>query len=192
MINLLPDDRKQDIRAARVNVVLLRYNFVTIAAVGLLAAFCVAFYFILSTSQSAAIARNEENASITASYSATKARADSYRADLLTAKSVLDRGVNYTGVVFEIAKLLPRGVILESINLTAADFGKQITFSAHAKSYDHAISLKESLQNSKIFSNVYFQTLTDSSVEEGQQQAMNNQYPISVKVSAQLNKVETK
>lgn len=190
MINLLPEERKQDIRAARVNVILLRYNFVTLAAIGLLAAFCAAFYLILSTSQSSAVSRNQENASIAASYSATKARADSYRADLLTAKSILDRGVNYTGVVFEITKLLPPGVTLESINLTAADFGKQITFSAYAKSYDHAINLKESLQNSKIFSNVYFQTLTDSSVEQGQQS--NSEYPISVKVSVQLNKVETK
>ncbi len=189
MINLLPEENKRNIRAARTNIILLRYNFITLAAVGLLFSFCGIFYFILSSNQASAHDRSQQNESMAASYSEVKQKAEAYRSDLQTAKIILDREVNYTNVVFEITKLLPSGVILDGINLTAADFGKQISFSSHAKSYDHVIELKEKLQKSTLFSNVYFQDIVNTTTGSNETKSP---YPIAVTVSAQLNNAQEK
>jgi len=186
MINLLPDDYKKDIRTARANVVLLRYNILMLVSVAVLVVICIAFYFILTISQASAVSRNTENSSKASSFQEVRTAADEYRSNLSVANSVLSNSVNYTTVIFEITKLLPSGVVLDTISLSASDFGKQMVFATHAKSYSHATQLKESFQSSKLFSNVYFQNITDTSSPDS-----NEAYPVAVTLSAQLNKVPT-
>jgi hypothetical protein len=182
MINLLPDDTKRDIRAARMNVVLLRYVLFTSSMLILLIGFCLLFYVILHATQSKAVTTNEDNNAKAASLSKVRTSADEYKNNLTIAGKILDNGVNYTSVIFTIAQLLPSGVVLDGVNLSAADFGQQTSFSAHAKTYDKAKELKQNFQNSKLFTNVYFQNLTDSGDTK-------NPYPIAVTISAKLNKV---
>lgn len=183
MINLLPDDKKRDIKAARANVILLRYNFLTIAGFMTLMLICIAFYLVLRTHESSAVTKSEDNTAKAANYDSVRREADAYKANLSVANKVFQNSVNYTSVVFEITKLLPSGVTLDNITVNAEDFGKQISFSARAKSYDKAMELKDKFQSSKIFSNVFFQNLTDST--GGQ----TNGYPVTVVISAKLNEV---
>ena len=186
MINLLPDETKRDIRAARMNVVLVRYVLLTLCALLLLAAFCGLFYFILHETQSKAMTTSVDNNAKATSYGNVRKAADEYRNNLSIASKILNNSVNYTSVIFEITKLLPKGVTLDSLNLTAADFGQQTSFSARAKSYDKATELKKNFEGSKIFTNVYFQNLTDSNASSS---SGTNPYPIAITISAKLNKV---
>lgn len=186
MINLLPDDTKRDIGAARSNVILLRYNLLTAIAAGGLLLVCLLFFFILSTNQSNTASRNTENESKAATYSSTKLAAEEYKANLATAKSVLDKSVDYTSTVLEIVKLLPQGVVLDGLALKADDFGKQTTFTANAKSVIHATQLKQNFQNSKMFSNVHFQSVNNN---DGAAAMPEIGYPVQVILSVQLNKV---
>lgn len=187
MINLLPDDHKRDIRAARMNVVLLRYNFLMFISFLSLLAICAIFYVVLSTNQSSAVSKNSDNSAKAASFQAVRTAADDYRNNLSIANKVLGNSVNYTSVIFEITELLPAGVILDSLTLNATDFGQQTTFSAHAKSYAQATELKESFEKSKLFTNVYFQNITDSA--SGEQPGA---YPVAVSLSAKLNEATAK
>lgn len=182
MINLLPDDAKRDIRAARTNVLLLRYNVLTLASIGGLLLICVFFYIILSANESSATTKTSDNSAKAATYEKTRAAADEYKKNLSIAKTILGNSVNYTSVVFAITNLLPSGVVLDNLNVSATDFGKQTTFLAHAKSYDQAEKLKENFQSSKLFSNVYFQSIA-------KEESSDSSYPIAVTLSAQLNKV---
>ncbi len=184
MINLLPDDQKRSIRAARMNVVLLRYNFITLIAIGALGLFCGLSYVLLNVSQSSATNKSETNTAQAAKYISVKKQADEYAANLLVADQILGRSVNYTSVIFAIANLMPSGVILDNITLNASDFNQQLTFSAKAKTTADATRLKDSFQKSSIFTNVYLQSVTDSS---GDQAA--TPYPIEVSISAKLGKV---
>lgn len=184
MINLLPEEMKKDIKAARMNVVLLRYNIITAIAIGLLGVFCAFFYLMMGMSQSSAVTKTSDNSAKAASYAQVRQEADTYRANLTIAKSILSNSVNYTSVVFAITNQLPKNVVLDNLTLRAADFGQQITFAAKAKSYADATALKESFQNSKIFSNVYLENLIDAG-STGQ----SSTYPISVTISVKLNKV---
>ncbi len=185
MINLLPDDTKREIQAARMNVLLLRYNLLVLGALGLLAAICLLFYVILQSTQSNAQSTTNDNSVKAESYASVRIAADEYRNNLSIASKVLDNGVIYTSFIFDLSKILPSGVVLEGINLSATDFGNQTTFTARAKSYEKAAELKESFQKSTLFENVYFQNLTDSSAGAG---AQPSEYPITVSISAKLKK----
>ena len=188
MINLLPDDAKRDIRAARTNVMLLRYNVVTLVSVGGLLLICLVFYVVLSANQQNADSLNSDSQSKAATYERTRKEAEEYKDNLKTAKTILDNNVNYSSTVFAIAELLPAGTKLDSITLSKADFGKQISFSAHAKSYDQAMKLKQNFQESKLFTNVFFQNVSDTRVETTEGAGA---YPVSILLSAQLKKVTT-
>lgn len=184
MINLLPDDTKQDIRAARMNVILLRYNFLMLIAVGLLLGFCLSFYVVLSLSKSIADEKNQANLEKAATYNNVRVAANEYKMNLSTASKILDSSVNYTSSVFELARLLPKGVTIDDVALNASDFGKEISLTAHAKSYEQATQLKDNFQNTKLLSNAYFQSVTEEASTGGNQSA----YPIAVIIRAQLNK----
>ncbi len=184
MINLLPDDQKKSLRAARMNVVLLRYNFITLAASGiLLAALGLFFVFLSSTKLAAENSHSESQTKVTA-HGATRKAADEYRANLATAGQILKNQVNYTPIIFNIAKLLPKGVVLDNIALSSKDFGSQTTISASAKDYAAVTQLKKDFEGSDMFSNVYFQSIT-AKASDG-----NAGYPLSVSISVKINKVE--
>ncbi len=184
MINLLPDTYKKEILAARTNVTLLRYNFLFLGAAGLLIAGSLTVYFFLSTSKAASEQVNLENISKSAEYASTQKSADEYRKNLLTAAKILNNEVNYTERVFDITKILPKGIVLDSLNLNAKEFGTQTLINAHARDYASASELKRVFEESPIFSNVHFQVISndDSSA------ASNAGYPISLSINVTMNK----
>lgn len=184
MINLLPDQTKREIKAARMNVALLRYNFFTLGAIGILALFCLMFYLILNSSHRDALSTSSDNAQKAATYDSVRKKADEYRSNLALASQIIDRGVKYTDVIIEITKLIPKGVTMDSLSLTATSFGQQTSFTAHAKGYEEATQLKSNFQSSKVFTNVFFQSLTL------QNDQSSPGYPISISLSAKLNKLE--
>ncbi len=187
MINLLPDETKRDIRAARMNVILLRYNLLAAGAAALMVLVCLIFYVILQDNQSQALNTTNDNNAKAASFASVRKEANEYRDNLTLASKIIDNGVSYTNVIIAITKLIPSGVILDNLTLSAQTFSQQTTFAGHAKSYEAAAKLKESFQNSKIFSDVYFQSLTTSgpSTNGG---GSNNAYPIVLSLSAKLSK----
>lgn len=184
MINLLPTEYKKELRAARMNVVLLRYNVITASAVVFLMLTCGIFFAILTTNKITAEDTNKVNEEKASSYASTKQQAEEYRNNLAVAKQILTTEINYTDVVFAVTSLLPKGVILNDLTLSAADFGNQTTITAQAKDYDAATALKERFQESQVFSNVSFQTISDSQSEGGG----NSAYPINVTMSVTVNK----
>lgn len=188
MINLLPYEQKREIEAARMNTILLSYNFLTLIALGLMVAVCVLFYLILNNAQSNASNISSDSVKKAASYENVKRDADDYRENLSLAKLILDKSVNYTSVIMTITKLLPDGVVLDAIELNAANFGQQTTFTGHAKTYAQATELKANFQKSSMFSNVFLQSLTDDNNSGG---SATSSYPILITISANLKKVDS-
>lgn len=185
MINLLPEEYKKEIRAARMNVVLLRYNFITLAGLAILLLACVVFYYALTGAKNAAQANDVQNASKVNSYASTKALASEYDQNLATAKKILANQVNYTDLVLGIAALMPKGTVLDGINLSANDFGNTTVLSARSKDYDAATKLKNNFQKSDLFEDVHFQSLTDAA------DANAGNYPITITISVKIiNKVK--
>ena len=188
MINLLPDERKQIIRAGRMNVLLLRYNMLTLAAIAVMAIVCLGFYFILQSERSNALSTNKANTKQEVALNNVKQAANDYRKNLNGAAQILNNSTSYTDVIVAITKLIPTGVVLDSLDLSSSSFGQQDTFSAHATTYAAAIQLKQNFQSSKLFSNVFFQTLTNANAVSTNGTSNPEKYPITISISALLAK----
>jgi len=78
---------------------------------------------------------------------------------------------------------MPEGTVIEKIDLDAASFtGTPVSLKAYAKTNEAAVALRERFQNSPLFSNVNFESVSDSA--DGV-----TGYPISVSLTLTLNKV---
>jgi len=183
MINLLPDDTKRQIRAARLNVLLVRYTMLLIGAIVFLAAGAASIYFVMQSIETASEDKVAENQAQISNYHAVEAEAAAFRANLNTARSILSQEVIYSDTVVQIAQVIPAGVVLDSISLTADSFGSPINLNAKTKSYQAAVNLKNSLENSSMFSDVRLSSVSGSN-ETGEAAS---DYPVSVSLTATLS-----
>lgn len=182
MINLLPPEEKRQLRAARTNLLLLRYNFFLLAAVVFLGLATGVTYLYLNTTKANAEATINESKAKVSAYSMTAAQADVFRSNLTVAKQILDHEVTYSKVIIGIAQILPSGVVLTGLSLDAHTFGTETTLAAQAKSYDRALALKEAFQASPLFTNVHFQSITTAAGGQS------GDYPIAVNLSVTIKK----
>jgi Tfp pilus assembly protein PilN len=182
MINLLPHEEQRQIRAARTNTLLVRYNFFLLGAVAFLGLAEGITYFYLSTSLATAEQTTAQNKAKVSNFAPVEAQASLFRTNLATAKQILDKEVVYTKVVLAIAKVLPSGVVLDTLNLDVQTFGTPITLVAHAKNYDSALMLKDSFQSSSLFSDVHFESIAAGETSG------NANYPVTVNLSVTIKK----
>jgi Tfp pilus assembly protein PilN len=181
MINLLPDEEKRQLHAARSNTLLVRYNILLVVAIVFMLLATGFVYIYFNTAKAANEATINENKTKVSSFADVEAEAAQFRANLATAKQILDREVIYTKVILEIAHLMPAGTILEGLNLDSAAFGTPTTLSAKAKTYNDAIALKDAFQRSSIFSDVHFDSVTAS-------EAAGTDYQLTVNMSVTIKK----
>src|SRR5262245_15442644 len=112
MINLLPPQHKQDIRAARANSLLIRYNFLLLGALAFLMLAIGIVYVYLTSAKASDEKTIKDNQSNVAGFASVEEQAQIFRNNLSVAKLILDKEVNYTKVILSIAKVLPAGTIL--------------------------------------------------------------------------------
>lgn len=180
MINLLPYDLKRQVKAARTNIRLI--NYITILSMGIVFLCGISFvvYSVLLGTKVNAENLAAENASKSSAYNAVRSQADALRASLASAKVTLDKEIVYTRVITGIAGVMPSGVVLENLSLSPSTFGTPITLQAYARSINDAIALKDSFQQSPLFSNVSFESLSTG--------AQTSAYPLTVSLNVTINK----
>lgn len=186
MINLIPDAHKKEFRAARANVILLRYNFVLLGAAAFLLLSGLIVYAVLGNTKSIAESTNTQNNLRASEFESTKKATDEYRKNLETAKKILNNEVIYTDIAFAITNLLPKGVVLENLDLDAKKFGAPSLISARAKDYAAVSELKRVFEDSSLFSDVHFQTITTTGMANGAP----NPYPLGVTINVTMKKAE--
>lgn len=180
MINLLPLEEKRQLRAARTNTLLLRYNVSLLIVISFLGLATMFVSLYLSNAKDAAEQTITDNQIKAAGYAAVKSQADVFRSNLTTAKQILDNEVTYTKVVLAVAQLMPSGTVLDKLNLDSQTFGTPIVLTAQAKSYESAIALKDSFQKSPLFSDVHFESITSAESATG--------YPYAVDLNVTIKK----
>lgn len=182
MINLLPDEHKNQIRAGRTNVLLLRYIGMLVSAIVVLSGLVVGSYVVLNTSRESALAKVSDNNQQVTEYTKIRDEAEQFRSDLATAKTIMDNEVTYSKLIYKIADVVPSGVVLDSLELDSAKLGSSATMSASAKTYNDAVALKNAfIKDENLFSDVSFETL--SYTDEG-----GGSYPIKVSLSVTIRK----
>ena len=153
MINLLPESHINQLRAAQHNTLILKYIFLSLVTLVLFVGIHVFTYTILKISEDSSNSITEENKSKISEYTNVKQTAQKYKANLSTAKALLNQNVSYTTGLFNIAYYIPKNVILQNIDLSPESIGVPVTLTARAKSYDDGIKLKDSLINERANTN---------------------------------------
>lgn len=184
MINLLPPALKKDVLRGRINVMLIRYIWLLIVSLGMLGAFVVFTVFVLDGIRATAENQIAENAQKAESYAPIQLRAETFQANLATAKSILSKQTNYSTIILDISAHIPSGAVLEGLSLDAKTFGTPMEIRAKARSRDAANNLKDSLESSTIFKDVQFKSLTSSSDASG--------YAMSVVLQATIDTMAVK
>lgn len=182
MINLLPTDSKEEIRAARTNLILVRYIVILIAAIAfVLAAMFITHQVLTMTKDNSdkIIQANDVKADV---YSTTKAQVDNLSASLAQTKVLFDSENRYSKVFVNIAQQMPEGTIFGKIALSDASFaGTPTATKVYAKTPAQAVLLQQNFQRSPMFRAVRFQAIVESgSGIDG--------YPVSVDITFNLTK----
>jgi Tfp pilus assembly protein PilN len=189
MINLLPPETKKQIRAARMNVVLVNYCvLVCCTALALAAVFGVGFWADMNDQ---AVAQQTKDASVTAAsaYAKTRTQAEAFAKDLATAKTILASNVSFSQLILDIASTVPSGVILNNLSLGANAKNTPIDINGRARTSAAAVDLKNSLEESPIFENVSITNVsqTDLTVITDPDPLL-IKYPYIVSLKAQFSK----
>jgi len=182
----MPDTAKQQLRAARMNIVLVRYINVLIISAVFLGFVIWGSYFLLAQINGSAKTLTEANDTKAAVYSQTKAQVDTLSASLREAGTILDQEVLYSNVLINIAQQMPANTVIDKITLDATSFnGTPLTLKVYAKTSSDAVSLRDKFQGSPFFSNVNFQSVSDTTTDIPG-------YPVSATMTLTLNKAITK
>lgn len=181
MINLLPNGKKDDILAARANVILLRYiGIIVIAFLFTLLIFSTS-KSVLSGTMETAQSRIETNSVKADVYSSTQQEVSALSSKLSDTKALLNNDIRYSQVLTELGRLTPAGVIIKQLTLNDATFnGTPLKLTAYARSTAEASTLQTQLQSSSLFSQVSLQQTDTSGGISG--------YPVAISLNVSLNK----
>lgn len=181
MMNLLPTDMKTEIRAARTNVILVRYIGILLIALLVIGGVIYGTFVLLQFTNQSAKSLIEANDVQAGVYSQTKSQVDTLSASLASAKTILNDEVLYSKVLIDIAQLMPPGTVIDKIALNKASFnGTPIALTVYATTTETAVQLQEKFRSSTLFSSINFQTMDVSGGVAG--------YPVSVSMTAALNR----
>jgi Tfp pilus assembly protein PilN len=181
MINLLSDERKDAIRASRVNVFLVRYTFILILAFVFIMSALYVSYTVLGTTIKSAdelIDNNNEKAKM---YSETSKQVAALSAKLSETKGILDQEVRFSQVLVSLGRLMPKGTVLGDLTLTPSNFsGSPVEIKAFAKSTAEAGQLQNSLQDSPLVNNVVLNSTETKNEMDG--------YPVTIVMTILFNR----
>jgi Tfp pilus assembly protein PilN len=191
MINILSPEQKRDIRAARINVVLVRYCVLLALLVLLTGLIYGAGFWVVMQEKTAATTKIESQSAQAKAYAAVEKEADAFRGNLTIAKNILGEETSYSNFLTTLAASLPNGTILTSLSIgagTATD-PKGLLLDARTNNYDKVLELKNSLEQSPLFENVNIVSTSrpsDISTLTGLQA----RYPYEATFNVKLSKVK--
>ncbi len=185
MINLLADERKDDIRAARTNVLLSRYIAILLMALAFLMGYLLISYTVLQNTKNSAEATIETNDIKADVYSDTKSQVDTLSSKLAETKTVLDQEIRFSKVITNLGQFMPAGTIIDSLDLSDATLsGAPVEIKAYATSNETAAEITPKLQTSPVVLQAGLLGTDSAAGIEG--------YPISVTLTVMFNKAGAK
>lgn len=161
MINLLPYDIKKQMRAARMNTILIRYIILSGFAVAFLILACATTYFFIPIIFSVNNNTNS-NKTLSSSNVTIQSQANAIVSNLSTANSILNQQVMYSTILTNIASALPTGTMLESLSLSDASFGNPVNLKILAISSNLEPTIKQNFSSQNLFSDYKLQSVTDN------------------------------
>ncbi len=178
MINLLPEEQKRQIKAARSNVLLIRYNLMLLGVLVFLGlALAISYYFLISA-KTTAETTIKDNSAKESTYAQVKVEADQFRVKLGDANTVLNGQLRYSKAALAIGHLIPNGAALENLKLDASSFNTPTTFTFDVSGETAAANLIQNFNSSPLFSGV-----TKGKISKG-----SGSYPYTIDLTMIINR----
>jgi len=180
MINLLPNNDKQNIRAARMNVLLIRFVVIQIFSVAFLVIIFVIFYVVLNQIRTSAESmsvqtQNNQAGVVSQQYQSTINKLNS-------ATTLLSSGLAYSKTLTELGSLTPTGVMLEPITINPDLYDKLIDLKGRAKDNSVVSQFSTNLEAAKNFcSEVKLKSTTSTGSGK-------DEYPVEFVISLKIKK----
>ena len=189
MINLLPPTATKQLRASRHNTALLRYLIGMGIALGLTLMIYLVTYGLMKRTELQSQSSSTESKQKIAQFKDTEARAKAYTSNLQVAKAIFNSEHSYTTALHKIANALPKGSVIESLDLNPTMVGQPITLSVSATTKEIALSVKEALEKANIASNITISSFQEQTAA-GQDQANSSPsaYPIQISLNLTFDK----
>lgn len=166
MINLLSKETKQELRAARRNVIIRKY----VLTLGLLAVLIAGSYgvgyLILSAQEDAYKRELAQYIPQKEQYNDTIKLASEYTKNLAVAKSILENEVVFSDYIIMLARTLPPNTIMDAVNVKTPDFDKPIEATFKTKNYSDALVAKHTLESSPYFNDVKIRAIQKETNQE--------------------------
>jgi len=151
MINLLPNEEKNEIQAARTNTVLINFIMLLSMTIVFLSISCFAAYSLITSMKSSAenTIRNNASALIAAGN-----QTGDIGTTIATAETILVREISYSNIIAEIGSKLPYGVVLDKLELNESISNGPLKLEFRAKSTSVTPELISNLGTSQLFSSI--------------------------------------
>lgn len=183
MINLLPNDLKVAIKAARTNVVLIRYMAIILVGLAFILSVLYVYLLILQSTMASAESRIEANDIKADIYSATRQQVEGLSTQLTEAKSILDQDTRYSNFLIGLGQVTPPNTILDSLVLDDTHFnGTPFQLKGYAKTDSDAVLLGNQL---KAATNLFTSVTIESTTTEGGSTG----YPVVLTMNVILNRM---
>ena len=184
MINLIPPVKRRELQAMRHNTILVRYVLIAIVFFAVTLFIHFGTYLLLRQAEVTNTAQSESHLAKAIEYEEVHRIAQEYTQNLAAAKALFESSIPYPEALSNLAKTLPAGVIIDTVNLEPGVIDQPGTLTAHAVSYDAATSLKNAFSNSSIATGVSIANVTNTAISSSEsgsfESSGSSQYPIQV------------
>jgi Tfp pilus assembly protein PilN len=155
MINLISPEQKRDIRAARVNVILVKYCTLLLLLAALIGLIYGVGFWLVGQDKNAVGEKLLSQSDQSKAYAAVEKEADTFRQNLTIAESILSNETSYSTFLTTLAGDMPSGTLLTNLSIgTSVTAQKGMKIDARTSSYAKVLELKNSLEQSVLFENV--------------------------------------
>ncbi|HEX3082292.1 MAG TPA: PilN domain-containing protein [Candidatus Saccharimonadia bacterium] len=160
----MPPDQKEQIRYAKYNRLAVRYVWLLGGMIVILAGiFAGAFYLIDQQAQQVASDVADKQATIAALNKTFTPKAKDASDRLNAIKFVQSSQTKFSAVVSDIAKVIPKGVSIDSLTLTG-DSNVPVRIAVTAQTYSAALSLRDALITSPRIAGADLESISSNGV----------------------------
>ena len=182
MISLLPPIAKKELAAARSNVLLLRYLFLTAGLIGFLCVEMTVLYLFFGQQRTASEQAIQNNQRDTAQLASIKNEATAFNNDLKVADAILSKQISYTSIIKEFADTMPAGTVITQLSINPTTLGKPSSIMIKAKNQGAVLAFKDSFAASPYFEKVNIQNISNPAPAPDSAPAAPDSYPFSATI----------
>ena len=185
MINLLPQETKENFRFAKKNTVLLKWTFgISFGLAGILLVIGAGWFFLNRSESTYTRLVNDTNSRLaTEKLSEVQAKSDEISSNLKLVVNVLSREILFSSLLNRVGQILPHGTVLTGLNITQVGGG--LDLQAATVNYQTASQLQTNLQdsNNNIFAKADIVSIT---CQTGGATSLSANYPCKAQYRAQF------